>query len=226
MSELQVFLDLDGPILDVSYKYWRVHRDVLVDLVKPYLSKDEYWHLKRTRTPVPDILARVGAQEITDEYTRMRIARIETPEYLNYDRVWPGVREALVALARDHRLVLVTLRRSAEALHGELERLKLTPLFDRVLSSGEQRTPRWGIEVDLIHSDGYQAEMPGMIVGDTETDIRAGQILGLHTVAVTFGIRTAEYMASLSPDVLIHSPEELVEWAKSCLVQGTRANDA
>ena len=216
MSEPQVFLDLDGPILDVSHKYWRVHRDVLIELGKSYLPKDEYWHLKRTRTPVPDILARVGAQDIADVYTRMRIGRIETPEYLKYDRVWPGVREALAALGRDHRLVLVTLRRSVEALHGELERLELTPLFDRVLSSGEQRTPRWQIKVDLIRSDGYRAGTLGMIVGDTETDILAGKQLGLRTVGVLCGIRAKEHLEAAGADIILSSVVELVSLLDDC----------
>ena len=205
-----IYCDLDGPILDVSYKYWLVHRDVLIDLDKSYLPKDDYWHLKRTQTPVPDILARLGARDIADKYTRMRIARIETPKYLEYDRIWPGVQEALVALGRDHRLVLVTLRCSAEALHGELERLKLTPLFDRVLSSGGQRTPRWKIKVDLIRSDGYQAGMPGIIIGDTETDILAGKQLGLRTVGVLGGIRTREHLESLKPDFVLASVVEVL----------------
>ena len=210
MSEPQVFLDLDGPILDVSHKYWRVHRDVLVDLDKPYLPKDEYWHLKRTRTPVPDILARVGAQDIADEYTWMRIARIETPKYLKYDQVWLGVRDALSELGSDHRLVLVTLRRSAETLQEELKRLKLSSLFDRVLTSGEQRTPRWEIKADLIRSDGYQAGMPGMIIGDTETDMLAGKQLGLRTVGVLCGIRTRQHLEAAGADVVILSVVKLV----------------
>ncbi len=207
---MTVFFDLDGPILDVSRKYWKVHKDVLVELGKSYLAKDEYWHLKRTRTPVPDILSGLGAQDIADEYMRMRIARIETRQYVKYDRVWAGVREALVALGRDHRLVLVTLRRSAEALNGQLEHLNLTPLFDRVLSSGEQRTPRWGIKVDLIRSEGYQAGMPGIIVGDTETDILAGKQLGLRTVGVLCGIRTREHLEAAGADIVLSSLVEVL----------------
>jgi phosphoglycolate phosphatase len=124
------------------------------------------------------------------------------------------VREALVALGHDHRLVLVTLRRSAKALHGELKRLKLTPLFDRVLWSGEQRTLRWEIKLDLIRSDGYQAGKPGMIVGDTETDILAGKQLGLRTVGVLSGIRTREHLEAAGTGVVFSSIVELVPLLK------------
>jgi phosphoglycolate phosphatase len=206
-----IYLDLAGPVLDVSTRYWHVYRDVLAQLGKSALPLAEYWALKRARTPVADILRRTGADDVLDVYTRMRIARIETRRYLEYDRVSPGARDALAALGREHRLVVVTLRRSAEALDGELERLELTPLFDRVLSSDEQRTPRWRVKVELIRSgDGYQAGKVGMIVGDTETDIMAGKELGLRTVGVLSGIRVRERLEAVEPDVLLSSIVELV----------------
>lgn len=205
-----IYCDLDGPILDVSRKYWQVHKDVLVELGKSYLLKDKYWRLKRERTPISDILACVGAQDVSDEYTRMCIARIEMPEYLKYDRVWPGVLEALTALGHDHRLMLVTLRRSAEALRGELDYLKLRPLFDRVLSSGERCAPHWRMKMDLIRSDGYQMGTPGMIIGDTELDILTGKQLGLWTVGVLCGIRTRKHLEAVGADVILPSIVELV----------------
>lgn len=207
---MAVYCDLDGPILDVSDKYWRVHRDVLVELGKSYLPKDEYWRLKRERTPVPDILARVGAQDIADEYVRMRIARIETPQYLKYDLVWPSARETLIALRRNRPLVMVTLRRSTETLHAELEHLQLKPLFDRVLSSGEQRRQRWKTKVDLIRSYDCQADTEGMIIGDTETDILAGKELGLRTVGVSCGIRIREHLEAVGADLVVSSLAEFL----------------
>ena len=205
-----IYFDLDGPILDVSLKYWQIHKDVLVELGKPYLEKDDYWHFKCTRTPVLDILAKVGAKDIKDEYIRMRTAWIEKPNYLKYDKVWPGVQETLISLSREYRLVLVTLRRSDEMLNEELERLKLKPLFDRVLSSSDQNTPRWEIKVDLIRSDGYIVGTPGMIIGDTETDILAGKKLGLKTVGVLCGIRTKKHLEDAGVDIIIPSIVELI----------------
>lgn len=205
-----VYCDLDGPILDVSHKYWQVHKDVLAELGRSYLPEEEYWQLKRTRIPVPEILMRVGSQDISEEYITRRIAKIETPSYLQHDRVWPGTREALEAMAKDHRLVLVTLRRSTEALHGELERLELKPLFARVLSSGEQRTPRWQIKVDLIRSDGYEQGLPGVMIGDTDTDILAGNYLGLQTVGVLSGIRMREHLEKAGPNFIISSLEDII----------------
>jgi len=169
-----------------------------------------YWNLKRVRTPIPDILAHVGAKDVVDEYIQKRLARIETPGYLVYDRVHFGAHKALSALKRRHRLVLMTLRRSAGTLHEELQSLELLPLFAQVLSSGEQLDPRWKVKVGLARSNGYEVGIPGMLVGDTENDILAGKRLGLQTVGILSGIRTRRCLEAVNPDVILLSIVELV----------------
>lgn len=211
---MTVYCDLDGPILDVSHRYWQIHRDVLTKLGSAYLSRRDYWHLKRMRKSTSDILARVNAQNLVGEYTEMRLACIEKPKYLEYDRVCPGARLALTILKRNHRLVLMTLRCSVEALHGELRHLELVSLFDRILSSGEQRIPRWGIKVDLIHSDGYQDGTPGVIIGDSESDIVAGKQLGLRTVGISCGIRTEDLLVAMGADAVFPSLVQFVSGEK------------
>lgn len=217
-----ICFDLNGPVLDVSARYWHVYRDVLAELGKSALPLAEYWALKRTRTPEADILRRTNAQDMLEEYTRLRIACVETPHYLQYDRVWRGVRPALVTLRQKHRLLLITMRRSAEALHQQLKTLHLLPLFHHVLCAPRDGAPgeRAEVKVVLVRDTLGPQTRTGWFVGDTETDIRAGQMLGLRTAAVTFGIRTAEELMSAGPDVLIHSPTELVEWAKTCVCDG------
>ena len=41
------------------------------------------------------------------------------------------------------------------------------------------------------------------VIGDTEADIFAGQLLNMKTCAVLSGIRSAERLRSLSPDAII-----------------------
>ncbi|HQR40275.1 MAG TPA: HAD hydrolase-like protein, partial [Blastocatellia bacterium] len=49
-----------------------------------------------------------------------------------------------------------------------------------------------------------------VMVGDGETDIRAGKAAGIRTVAVTYGFRDAAALAPLAPDAVIDSMTELV----------------
>lgn len=206
---MTIYCDLDGPVLDVSTRYWLVHADVLAELGQVALPYDEYWRLKQKKTPESEILALTGAEAAIDRYTACRLDRIESPTYLAHDGVWPGAYEALRRLREQDRLVLVTLRGRSESLQWQLERLGLAPLFDRVLSSGEPRTPRWGIKADLLRSDGCTEGSAGAIIGDTETDILAGRHLGLKTVGVLSGIRTRALLEAAGADMIVATLAEV-----------------
>ena len=91
----------------------------------------------------------------------------------------------------------------------------MTPFFDRVLSSGDQRTPRWQIKVDLIKLDQPTVPGAGVVVGDTETDILAGKALGLRTVAVLNGIRTEDFIKEVGPDLIISGLGEIPAWIET-----------
>ena len=53
-----------------------------------------------------------------------------------------------------------------------------------------------------------------IVIGDTETDIIAGNELGLKTIAVLNGIRTKELLLKSNPDFICNSVEDLLnfEW--------------
>ena len=50
-----IFWDLDGPILDVSDKYFTLYKNILLDNNMQALSKKEYWSLKKSETTLSDI---------------------------------------------------------------------------------------------------------------------------------------------------------------------------
>ncbi|MFM8328051.1 MAG: HAD family hydrolase [Pirellulaceae bacterium] len=52
----------------------------------------------------------------------------------------------------------------------------------------------------------------GWVIGDTETDLRAGKKLGLRQVAVAFGIRDAIILGKENPDLLFDQPSQLANW--------------
>ena len=214
MSHTQhLFFDLDGPVLDVSTKYYQVYFDLVVERGGRPIPKAEYWAFKQRRVPDEMILRLSGITGWSEDYRRLRKTRIETQEYLRYDRVWPGVIKMLHDLRARYLLVLVTLRHSREGLLWELNTLGLSSLFHHVLSTDAPGRGRAEAKVALVRKALGAGRFCGWFIGDTETDIRAGQMLGLRTAAVAFGIRTAEPLMRLMPDVLLQSPQELVAWA-------------
>lgn len=207
--EAPLFLDLDGVLLDVRERHYRVHCDVLAPMGGVRGDPDAFWRLKRAHRPLVELLAATAASPPDEaSYRREFLARIEAPEYLAHDRLAPGARERLAALASGHSLALVTLRRHRERLLAQLEALTLASLFAAVHSAPGSGDGDWEIKRGLI------AESPlfrrdGVVVGDTEADVRAGKALGLRTVAVLTGLRNRELLAAEAPDALLDSIADL-----------------
>src|SRR5215510_6935636 len=90
-----ICIDLDGPILDVSGRYYQVYRDSLASIDAPPLDKASYWELKRKKVSEPEILKRSGIESLAavEAYLNARTPRIEAESYLRFDKVWLGTEE-------------------------------------------------------------------------------------------------------------------------------------
>jgi phosphoglycolate phosphatase-like HAD superfamily hydrolase len=204
------FLDLDGPILDVSEKYYRVYSRLVQAFGGGALPKADYWELKRRKTPNRSILGMSRLPEdLEPAYMAERKNLIETPEFLKYDRIHDGAFETLQTLAAKGDSILVTLRSSREALLDELKRLSLDRFFRKILSAEGSPGGNWEKKVGLIQSHFSRIDPDSMFVGDTETDILAGKKLGLTTVAVLCGIRNREWIEKHEPSYVIDALSQI-----------------
>ena len=214
-----ICIDLDGPILDASERYYRVYSDTLNSIGIAPLRKESYWNLKRSKVSEPDILTQSGTSDtdLVKEYLDARAKRIESAEYLLFDQVWPGTADTLKILRTQSALALVTMRTSKELLDQQLDRLELLDAFDCVLAAGtgSVANDRGEQKGQLVRECYGNADLVGWFVGDTEIDIQSGRLLGLRTAAITFGIRTVEHLNAVSPDIVLHSPAEFHWWARN-----------
>jgi len=203
---MNIYCDLDGPILDVSERYYQVYLALMRALGHEPLRKDVYWNLKRRKADLQEILS-CSADEIQTYETR-RLQMIELVEYLRYDFVISGVFDVLLDLKEKHRLVLVTLRHDFVSLKAELSWLKLDILFDKILAQ-DNNEGNWKAKFELIRCDERFCQANSIIIGDTEADILAGKKLGIPTFAVLSGIRTRELLKNLGPDYILNDITEL-----------------
>jgi phosphoglycolate phosphatase len=214
-----ICIDLDGPILDVSERYYRIYRDTVFSIGTQPLTKQHYWELKRSKVMEGEILAESGASsaEALTEYTKTRDERIESPDYLMFDQPWLNISEILKTLRSRSALALVTMRKSKGNLEDQLRRMDLLNSFDCVLTAGpgEVANSRGERKAQLVRDCYGNQQISGWFVGDTETDILSGRLLGLSTVAITFGIRNEEHLKAVLPDVTLHSPAEFHSWAEN-----------
>ena len=199
-----VFLDLDGVILDVSKRYYALHCDIVGQIGGDELDFERYWELKREQASVESItgLSREQGKEYRQRWNQL----IEAPAYLEHDRYLPQARTALALLGSRYDVVIVTLRRKGAALRKQLKDIEL-PKVAQVLSAaprGDSALTKAGLIQGSPHFD-----RSAVIVGDTEVDIRAGKELGLTTVGVLSGLRSASQLARESPDLLLEGIGEL-----------------
>jgi phosphoglycolate phosphatase-like HAD superfamily hydrolase len=208
---MKLFFDLDGTLIDISEKYYRVYEDILAEAGFSTIEKKEYWNAKRQKVPEDQILAMTDAKEFYEQYTKKRVALIESDYYLSDDCLQDGVIEVLKNFSMKYQLILVTLRRSTAQLDKQLVNLKLIDYFTDVLSSGEDLEPRWVIKYNLIREYlGSEYDSSHIVIGDTETDIKAGNELCFKTIAILNGIRTKELLIMSNPTFICESVGDLL----------------
>jgi phosphoglycolate phosphatase-like HAD superfamily hydrolase len=85
---LKLFFDLDGPLLDVSHRYFRVHSDIVRELGGSPGEENEFWKSKRARRSVKEILAAPGKTSVDVAlYQKLWLERIEDEKYLKSDKL-------------------------------------------------------------------------------------------------------------------------------------------
>jgi phosphoglycolate phosphatase len=197
----KVFFDLDGTLLDVSERNYRVYQIVTREFGGTPLDKDTYWELKRRKTKWPGLLPKSKLDpSVEQEFLARFIPLIESPEFLRLDRIHPAALATVAAISHRRSSYLVSLRRNETALLQELDWLGLGSSFTKVLS-GHSESDGYDKKIELIASEIGADE--GVIIGDTEADIVSGKELGLVTVAVTSGIRDEQFLAVLKPDYVV-----------------------
>jgi phosphoglycolate phosphatase-like HAD superfamily hydrolase len=209
---MTLFFDLDGPILDVSDKYYRVYSDILREMKFVPLDKKEYWEAKKNKIPDSEILEKSSASHLILEYIDERKKRIETPDYIKLDKLQKNAELVLNNLSQKNDLILVTLRNSKTALEAELEHLNLNKYIKAVLSSSGETSNKWEVKKKLV-TDYFQNNLPQncWFIGDTETDILTGKSLDCKTVAVANGIRSKERLMKAEPDFIIDDIVDILD---------------
>lgn len=220
VAPLTVFCDFDGPIVDVSKRYYTTYQLALADTRSAYqaqgitlpiqqLEAQQFWEMKQDRVADEDIALRSGVQGKQFEFFLARVLEIvNQPLLLHLDKLQPGVRWALARLhSQGIRLVLVTLRCQEQATQI-LRNYGLTRLFSGIYGTyDDQAAYRNNVELKqqlLAQALSEQVDLSGQpqsawMIGDTEADLLAAQAVSIPTVALTCGIRSYSYLQQFQP---------------------------
>ncbi|NEP52459.1 MAG: HAD family hydrolase [Moorea sp. SIO3C2] len=226
--ELTVFCDFDGPLVDVSNRYYTTYQLALTDTQGFYqakgitlpiqtMSKQQFWQMKQERIPDEEIAMRSGLRgEQIDFFLGRVIKIVNQSALLNKDQLQPNVNWALALLhSYGIRLVLVTLRCTSQVKHI-LSNYGLTRLFKGIYGTTEnhhayqnyaqvkqellqQALSEHGTSSYTEQSLLAEPSVSAWMIGDTEADILAGQALSIPTIALTCGIRSQSYLKGFEP---------------------------
>jgi phosphoglycolate phosphatase-like HAD superfamily hydrolase len=210
---LRLITDFDGPIMDVSDRYYRVYQYCLAETKRSgqpvrELPKAEFWDMKRARVPETEIgiLSGLDAAQARD-FAQKRRQTVHTLPYMIYDQ---PVSTALETLEKVQRagvdLAVMTMRRVRE-LEEAFNRCNLGQFFP------ENR--RYCLPNDYVKTGDVKdkpllmakalAELPSAsdiwMVGDTEADI----------IGVLCGIRDRTQLEMHQPDLIANNLSEAVE---------------
>jgi len=197
---LKIFFDLDGPILDVSNRYYKVFLDIAGD--KKRLGKKDFWELKKKKTPWEKIFKKVGFKAKKNCFLKLWILYIESRNNLALDKIHPNVKNKLSLLSKKNSLYLISLRQSKKNLFWQLKKLGIDKNFKKIIHCPHGSSKPWQEKAKLIKKNLKNKEK-AVIIGDTEIDIRAAKLSRIKSIGITSGIRTKELLIKEKPDFLI-----------------------
>ncbi len=226
-TETTVFCDLDGPLIDVSGRYYKTYCLAIETTVKHYqkqhktlhvrpMHQERFWHLKLERIPDIDIAQMTGftGEEIDFFLATVRDI-VNQPQLLSADRLQPWAGDALQRLTQNGvRLALVTLRHHDQAVQM-LKRFGIYHYFSHIQGSTDEFAAydnyahtKTAMLYKLMHSLGMMSseeESSGSawMIGDTEADILSAQAVGLQSIAVSCGMRSQAYLRRLEPSYIV-----------------------
>lgn len=219
---LRLITDFDGPIMDVSERYYRVYQLCLEKTKRPEqtihtLSKSEFWDLKRARIPEKQIGMRSGLdEEQAQEFALLRRQTVHTLPYLIYDRPIPEAVEMLEKLQKQGiDLVVMTMRRvkELEVAFEEYDLRRFFPL-DRCYCLSNDYIKTADVKDKPLLMEKALQELPPAsdtwTIGDTEADIIAAKTHNIKVIGVLSGIRDRTQLERYQPDFIATNLVEAV----------------
>ena len=221
---MRIITDFDGPIMDLSDRYYHVYQLCLDKVKQPnqsinILSKDKFWAYKQAQVAEQQVGIESGLTATQAEvFKNLRDRHAHQLQYLSLDRVVPGSIAALAKIqASGSDLLVMTLRRTCE----------LIPAFDRYnLAQFFPPHHRYCLPNDYVKHGDIQAKTRLMataltelkpdlntwMIGDTEADIIAAQTYNIRVIGVLSGIRDRDRLAQYQPDKIVSNLADAVDF--------------
>ena len=197
-----IAFDLDGTLIDISERDFRIYADILTELGYEPIEKKQYWPLRREKTDIHSILALSACTADKDVacFLDSRAKRMEESSYLSLDTLFDDVLPAFSKLKQNYNLVILTRRLNETNTVEQYHRLGLKKYAELMIVSGDKKERMQAIP-NLV-----------VFVGDTENDILPANEIGVKSIAVTTGIRSEEKLRTYNPSAIINSISDIYNY--------------
>jgi phosphoglycolate phosphatase-like HAD superfamily hydrolase len=188
--------DLDGTL--VSIKNRQV--SLLISIAKSYgitLNQDILWPAKQNGSSNLELLYNLRIQEdLSQLICKDWEANIETNFWLTQDVT---IQDRILEIKRlryaNHKVLLITARRSEYNLRQQLLNLGINTLFDEVYCVQPS-------EKVFQKSSILQSTNTALFIGDTETDFKSAKNAGVKFVGVSSGQRSYTFLVKCGVELI------------------------
>lgn len=221
---MRIITDFDGPIMDLSDRYYHVYQLCLDKVKQPkqsinILTKDIFWAYKQAQVPEQQVGIESGLTATQAEvFKNLRDRHAHQLQYLSFDRVVPGSISALENIqASGSELLVMTLRRTCE-LEPAFEQYELAKFFPPhcryCLADDYEKHSDVAAKTQLMAQalTELKPEPNTWMIGDTEADIIAAKTHHIKVIGVLSGIRDRDRLAQYQPDRIVPNLAAAIEF--------------
>jgi phosphoglycolate phosphatase-like HAD superfamily hydrolase len=221
---MRIITDFDGPIMDLSDRYYHVYQLCLDKVKQPnqpinILPKDKFWAYKQAQIPEQQVGIESGLTVTQAEvFKNLRDRHAHQLQYLSLDRVVPGSIAALEKIqVADIELLVMTLRRTCE-LEPAFKQYNLDRFFlphyryclaDNYVKHGDVKAKTQLMAQSLTE---LKPEPNTWMIGDTEADIIAAKTHKIKVIGVLSGIRDRDRLEKYQPDKIVSNLADAVDF--------------
>ena len=219
---MNLCFDFDGPIIDVSDRYYRAYLESLKGTAinkSQILTKVEFWKLKQSRITDFEIsiMSALGVNDSKSSAEGRKELSFKT-EFLEQDKLFDDVYKTFEYLkSKKITFFIVTLRREKQLFHA-IRQFKLDKYLDdecffcikedhKIINDIQEKHILLVSAINKLNLSPQET----WIIGDTETDIHAGRLAKYgKVIAISRGIRSKEQLEAVKSDYLVNNLAEVI----------------
>lgn len=197
-----LFFDLDGTLIDSKKRLYNLFCELCPE---NQITYTEYWKIKRDGITQKEILKNFLHYEDKEikRFQNKYLKLIEEEDRLKQDEKIDNIDRILDRFLKKYNLYVVTNRQSSGLTKKELESFNLDKYFRKILVTKQKIN-----KSDLIQNK-LRVSKNDIFIGDTVEDILTAQILGIKSIAVTWGNLNRSVLEKHKPNTIIDNSSEL-----------------